>query len=113
MADPVISLGGKDFPVPMLAPKQNRIVVPAISRLQGVKANAITTEQYDDFLEIAFLAAQRGTPALNKVDFMDMPVTTAELFAAFPVIIQQTGIFKRTDPEGEAQGPANSLIGIE
>ena len=107
MSDPVITLAGKAYPVPMLAPKQNRIVVPTAARLQGVKPTTITTEQYDDFVEIAFLAAQRGTPDLNKVQFMDMPITTEELFLAFPVILQQTGIYKKAvagEPSGEAPG---------
>jgi hypothetical protein len=30
---PTISLAGKDWPIPLLAPRQNRIVVPAVSKI--------------------------------------------------------------------------------
>ena len=111
MSDPTITLAGKAYPIPMLAPRQNRIVVPTAARLQGVNPKSISTEQYDDFIEIAFLAAQRGNPTLNKVEFMEMPITTEELFTAFPVILQQTGIFRKADASGEAPGAESSQTG--
>jgi hypothetical protein len=112
MSDPVITLGGKPYVVPMLAPKQNRIVVPTMCRLRGMNPASITTEQYDDLLECAFLAAQRGTPSLNKVEFMDSPISTIELIEAMQVIMQQTGAMRKADASGEAQKAESSQTGI-
>jgi hypothetical protein len=116
MTDPVITLAGKEYPVPMLALKQNRVVVPACMRLRGLKPLEISQEQFDDLIDITFLGAQRGTPGLNKVDFMEMPIKTAELLMAFPVIMQQTGMFKAKEgvsDTGEAPKAGNSQTGTE
>ncbi|WP_428491690.1 hypothetical protein [Rhodopila sp.] len=104
--DPTITLAGKEYPIPLLAPKQQRIIGPALGRLRGMKVDAMTTEQFDDLLECVFLAVQRGTPDFSKVAFMDSPIGTRELFEAIPVIVQQTGYMKKTeaqDSQGEAQ----------
>jgi hypothetical protein len=109
MTDPVISLGGKEFPVPLLAPRQQRIVIPAIMRLRTMNAAAITQEQYDDLCEISLSAAQRGTPSLKRDEFLDMPIQVNELLSALPVIAKQTGLLKESPNTGEP--PKNSPTG--
>jgi hypothetical protein len=109
MTDPVITLGGKDFPVPLLAPRQQRVVLPAIMRLRTMNASAITQEQYDDLCEISLAAAQRGTASMKRDDFLDMPIQINELLTALPIIARQTGLLKESAHTGEPQ--VNSQTG--
>jgi hypothetical protein len=108
---PKVSLGGREWPVPVLAAKQNRVIDPLILSLLPVfklwqtdRASAlakITGSEYDKLLDICLHAIRRANPDLTKDQFLDLSITLPELVAAFPVIAQQTGIFKRGEP-GEA-----------
>ena len=62
-------------------------------------------EQYDDLLEIAFVAITRAQPEITREKFLDLPITLPELIAAFSLIAGQTGVFQRSNEEavlGEA-----------
>jgi len=117
---PVVVLGGQSWPIPLLAAKQNKIIdplilslIPVFSKWQSDKSAALAelgTVQYEALLEIAFQAIRRARPEVTREQFMDMPITLAELIAAFSVIAQQTGVFQRSSP-GEV-GAGNARIGI-
>jgi len=104
---PTVTLGGKAWPVPMLAARQNKIIDPLILSLlpifaewQTDKAGALAkigAVQYDALLEIGFQAIRRAHPDVAREQFLDMPVTLPELIAAFTIIAQQTGVFARTE----------------
>lgn len=108
---PCIKLGGRSWPVPVLAARQNRIIDPLIVSLLPVfqeweagKAQTLSKfgpAQYEALQEIAFQALRRAHPELTRDQFLDLPVTLPELVAAFAVIAQQTGVFERAEP-GEA-----------
>jgi hypothetical protein len=118
-AAPKVTLAGKEYPVPLLVPRQQRIVIPKLLSLMKSMAvggridpTGLTTEQYDDLLDLVYVALTRGTPDLKRDDFMDMPSTMLELIAAMNTIAEQTGMMKRDTlgaTSGEAQ--AGSLIG--
>lgn len=94
---PTIVLAGKSWPVPHLAPRQNRIVGPLlIERIRGI--SKLTTEAVDDLTTIAFWALQRGHRALTREEFDEMPVGIDELLAALGVIGKQTGLFRDAKP---------------
>ena len=89
MTEPAITLAGRAWPIPLLAPRQNRIVVPGLMDL-----GARPETQYDTLLDIAFAALTRGHPALARDAFDDWPVATWELLDALPVIAWQTGLMR-------------------
>jgi hypothetical protein len=110
---PSINIAGKQWPVPQLSPRQNRLVVPALldvlpkiirAREQATVqkdggsltqlAHYLDTTAYDKLTDIVFHALSRAHPDLKREDFDDMPVDTAELFAAMSVIAHQAGLFK-------------------
>lgn len=127
---PTVTLAGKDWPVPMLAPRQNRHVVPAIIKLGPKFANLgnlktvssvyarVDEDVYGALLDACFWALRRAHPAMERDEFEDMPVTTNELMLALPVIAQQTGMIKKATAAeaaaaGEGIGAKSPLTGIE
>lgn len=94
MKDSVIVVAGREWRVPLFAPRQNRIVVPALLRLGTAAA-----EQYERLLDIVFAALTRANPGIVRDEFEDWPVTTHEILDALPVIAKQTGLMdRRTSP---------------
>lgn len=108
---PTVSLGGRIWPIPLLAARQNKIidplilsVLPLFSEWQTNKRAALSkldAAHYAALQEIAFHAILRAHPEITREQFLDLPVSLPELIGAFAVIAQQTGIFERAGP-GEA-----------
>jgi hypothetical protein len=113
---PTARLAGRDWPVPVLAPRQNRLVVPALldliprivrarddvaaSGAGGVFAQLaryLDTETYDRLSDIVFTALTRATPDLSRAEFDDMPIDTLELIAAVHIVARQAGLLKQTE----------------
>ena len=119
---PKVSLGGKEWPVPLLAARQNKIIDPLILGLlpifaewqtnRAVALAKLTGEEYDKLQEICYQALRRAHPEFTRDQFLDMPVSLPELIAAFPIIAQQTGVFARVAP-GEAPAAAPRQTGTE
>lgn len=109
---PTIRLAGRDWPVPVLAPRQNRIVVPALLALipkiaaareeaarrneGGIAALAryLDTTAYDTLTEISHLALTRAHPDLSRTAFDDMAIDTLELLAAVHTIARAAGLVR-------------------
>ena len=115
---PTITLAGREWPVPRLAPRQNRIVVPALldlvpkilrAREEAAAAGEtgsfaqvsryLDTAAYDRLTDVAFAALTRAHPALARAEFDDLAIDTFELIAAVRVIAVQAGLI---GPRGEA-----------
>ncbi|HEY2446250.1 MAG TPA: hypothetical protein VGI20_10985 [Rhizomicrobium sp.] len=109
-----IVLAGRDWPVPRLAPKQNRIVVPAllelIPKILGARAESdaagddgapsqiplyLDTAFYDRLTDMVFAALTRGTPELSRDEFDTLPIDTLELLLSVRVIARQAGLLKK------------------
>ncbi|HEX3429546.1 MAG TPA: hypothetical protein VHT03_01560 [Rhizomicrobium sp.] len=103
MGDPTIVIAGKQWCVPLLAPRQNRIVVPALMLL-GARAE----KQYELLLDIVFAALTRASPAIAREEFEDWPVATHELVEALPVIAKQTGLCWKRNPAPAQAGTSAS-----
>lgn len=84
---PSITIAGRGWPVPLLAPRQNRIIVPLL--MKGSSGYAV-------LLEIAFAALTRAHPHLRREEVDDWPIPFHELCDALPVIARQTGMLRRT-----------------
>jgi len=107
-----VTLGGRQWRVPPLSARQNKIIDPLIlgllpifSEWQNDRAGALAklgAKQYDGLLDIAFVALSRSQPDLTREQFLDLPITLPELIAAFSVIAQQTGVFQKERTGDEA-----------
>jgi len=79
---PKVSLAGRDFPIPHLAPRQQRIILPKLMSLMKFFTAAdgklnplnmeLTTAQFDDLLDVIYVALTRGTPNLTRDESADV-----------------------------------------
>jgi hypothetical protein len=114
---PSITLAGREWALPKLAPRQNRVVVPALLVLvpkilrarddadaAGAKggfatlARYLDTESYDALAGLAFAALTRANPSLTREDFDDMAIDTFELVAAVVPIARAAGLLRKDVP---------------
>jgi hypothetical protein len=112
-----ITLAGREWALPRLAPRQNRIVVPALLQLvpkilrardagdaAGEKGSFATlaryldTESYDTLAGLVFAALTRANPSLTREIFDDMAVDTFELVAAVVPIARAAGLLRKEAP---------------
>jgi hypothetical protein len=99
MSDPTITLAGRQWRVPLLAPRQNRIVLPALLTLG-------TTADYALLLDIVLTALTRASPGLDESEFEDAPLPLSELIDALPVVASATGLL---ETRTSARRPAPQL----
>lgn len=90
MSDPTITIAGRAWRIPLLAPRQNRIVLPGFLMLGDDPA-----ERYETLCDVVYAALTRAHPELDRSDFDDWPIATYELLDALPVIARQTGFLER------------------
>lgn len=124
---PTITLAGMEFPIPMLAIKQNRVVVPALLRLSGMLKSigdavagqadplwftkiAISTEDFDLMCEIVVAGIQRATPGFSRGEFDQMPIALPDILNAVGTIAGQTGMMAQVKgtTTGETSGVASA-----
>ena len=110
--DPVISLGGLEWFMPVLAMRQSRVIVPKLMRLLPVLQSlenddaqiaALDEGTIDELIAIAHPALTRAYPTLTIDQFIDLPVTVNEICAAAFLALKQTEWF-RAQAAGEAKG---------
>jgi hypothetical protein len=121
-----IRLAGMDWPVPLLAPRQNRYIIPAIlrvtPRLMGLGADPasglLSVEDYAAALaidegthleleKIVYTALTRAHPKLTQEQFENMPISTRDMMVAMLTIGEQTGLLQRKpDQPGATPGEA-------
>jgi hypothetical protein len=113
MDNPVIVLAGKSWPAPPLAPRQNRVVVPALLKLipriieardearaaqeadVAWLARFVDEPTYDQLATIAYTALTRANPEMKRSEFDDMPIDVFELVGAVFVIARQAGLLRQ------------------
>src|ERR1700722_14759310 len=111
---PTIIPAGREGGTPRRAPKQNRVVVPAllklIPRILDARAQAdaagetghisqlariLDTAFYDRLGDAVFTALARAEPGLTRAQFDDMEIDTLDLLVGVRVIALQAGLLKQ------------------
>ena len=123
---PTLNWNGKQYPVPLLAPKQQRHVIPALMRSRNAilklaqrTGEPLTEAEYDDLLSCVYWGLKRAHPDLVFASFEDVPVELVELGPMIEVIAKQTGMFKKASEVGnsaavgEAQTVTNPPTGTQ
>jgi len=117
IATPAIALAGREWNLPKLAPRQNRIVVPALLELvpkilrardgadaAGEKgsyaalARYMDTTTYDTLATLVFTALTRAHPGLARTEFDDMAIDTFELIAAVAPVARAAVLIRTEMP---------------
>lgn len=96
---PTIMIAGRVWSVPLLVPRQNRIIVPLLLSRRS---------DYDTLFEIVFSALTRANPQLRRDEFEDEPVPYRELCDAVPVIARQTGLMRANRSRGRDTAKAEA-----
>lgn len=108
--NPTVTLGGKEYSVPLLVTKQLRIVVPAIMRLGPLAGDPtkLTTLLYDDMIQILFWGAIWPNDHKATMDVLtDTHIPFIEIQKAMKVIRDQTGLFVDAPQAGAPSGEAS------
>jgi hypothetical protein len=90
-----VTIGGREFPVPPLAIKDLRVIVPNVVHLQKSALNGTALLGGDDFgllIDTVFSGVAAGSPGFKREDFDALPATPRELIAALTVVAEQTGM---------------------
>lgn len=114
MSDPFVTLTGKQYAVPLLVPKQQKVVIPFLMKLaKDIRIvdgkptfdfGKITPEFIGELTEAVFWGAIWPNDKKASLDgFSETAVSYLELITAINVIREQTGIF-RSAPEGASAG---------
>lgn len=118
MSDESLSLGGKTWALPKLAPKQNRIVVPLameyIPRIaDAYKAARIDPEDeakgyrridlikpfadpksQDELGTMVFTALTRGSPQFTREEFDELPINLEDLLGVAAQVARACGVMR-------------------
>jgi hypothetical protein len=131
LGTPTIMLAGQAWPIPLLSPKQLRVVLPPLlSIIPRIAAsysviqvtNPETGQQepksvadmvklselldnggIDSIYTIIFNSLLKGHPKLTKEEFEDMPIGTFEMIDSLMVIGRQTGVMRSASKEETAK----------
>jgi hypothetical protein len=103
----LVRLGGRDWVLADLAPRQYRKVIPALVALDPLRSVGDLDEaKIDRLVEAYYLALTRAHPDLTREEWEEVPVSVIEMIDALPTLARKAGLVPRKDGEpGEASGP--------
>lgn len=124
-AAPTIMLGGRQFHIPKLAIKQNRVVVSSLGKIlplvamfesmvvtgadgkptidmQRMLSMKIEDETWGLVLNSVYAACTRGQPEFTRDEFDDMPIGNDEILMAIPVVMMQSFAFSKKEAGSQA-----------
>jgi hypothetical protein len=107
---PKIEWAGKDWPIPLLAPKQNRHVLPAIMRVRHkvrtinvATAEPISEDDFEDLSKIVYWGLKRAHPDLTRDDFDEVSMPMKEMLKAMTVVAKQaSGVPDKDEGDGNS-----------
>jgi hypothetical protein len=86
-----VRLGGRDWAIAPLSLRQILAIADFVPKLSGIGADNLSGERLTPLAEVLWHALRRAHPRLTRDEFLDLPITIAELVAALPVVIEQAG----------------------
>ncbi len=87
----LVQLAGRDFTVAPLSLRQILAIADYVPKLSGITAENLSGERLLPLAEVLWHGLRRAHPALTHDEFLDLPITIAELVGALPVVIEQAG----------------------
>ena len=110
--DQTIALAGREWSLPVLAVRQNRVVVPLLLELVPAMAEAYRTARsdgaaidrlallkalaprYEAMCTVCFTALTRANPDFARAEFDELPIDTEDLIAAMVPIARAAGVLR-------------------
>jgi len=86
-----VHLGGRDWSVAPLSLRQILAIADFVPKLSAVGTDNLSGERLAPLAEVLWHGLRRAHPRLTRDEFLDLPITVAELVAALPVVIEQAG----------------------
>lgn len=103
-----VRLGGREWMVAPLSLRQILAIADFVPKLSVVGANSLSGERLAPLAEVLWHGLRRAHPQLTRDEFLDLPITIAELVAALPVVIEQAGGRRVEAGEAIASGGATT-----
>lgn len=110
---PKVTLGGQEWPVPVLAARQLRVILPLWRKVVSIDYAEVTTADMDTTFDVFHAALTRARPEITRDDVLDMPIALHEIMPALDVIAGQMRILRKAgdrESAGEKKGEAISPI---
>lgn len=120
---PAVTLGGKKWPIPLLAIRQLRHIREPLriftERLNKAAEDdkgggAVFDLPYDEYealiVEPVYQGITRAHPEMKRDEFLDLAASEAELLAAWFVVRTQSRVFRPAPVKGEGQ-PGEAMAG--
>jgi hypothetical protein len=98
-----VRLGGAEWTVAPLSLRQILAIADFVPKLSAIGVDNLSGERLTPLAEVLWHGLRRAHPRLTRDEFLDLPITIAELVAALPVVIEQAG--GRRAEAGEAVAP--------
>jgi len=95
-----VRVGGREWIIPPLSLRQILAIADFVPKLSAIGVDNVSGERLAPLAEVLWHGLRRAYPKLTRDEFLDLPITIAELVAALPVVIEQAG-GRRIDAAGE------------
>jgi hypothetical protein len=113
-----IMLGGVEFFIAPLSIRQIMAIADQVPKVIGLSAANLSSERIAPLADVVWHGLRRVHPNLTREEFLDLPMTIAELLAALPVVIEQgggktvknPGEFAATSAMSDSTGASSSPI---
>ena len=108
-----VRLGGREWVVAPLSLRQILAIADFVPKLSTVGVDSLSGERLAPLAEVLWHGLRRAHPRLTRDEFLDLPITIAELVAALPVVIEQAGGRRVEAGEAGASGgaaPAGEML---
>lgn len=106
-----VRLGGREFFIAPLSLRQILAIADHVPKLSAAAAEDLSGDRLTPLADVVWHGLRRAHPQLTREEFLDLPVTIAELVAALPVVIEQAGGRKVDAAAGELQPHRASAMG--
>ena len=96
-----ITLGGKTYAIPQMAPRQMRIIIPAMREFPTFSVAQLAAEHFDRLVDILHASLSRAYPEMKRDDVEDLPIAIEEWAPAMATIAKASGLKARVAASGE------------
>lgn len=86
-----VRLGGHEWIIAPLSLRQILAIADFVPKLSAITMDTLSGDRLMPLAEVLWHGLRRAHPQLTREEFLDLPITIAELVAALPVVIEQAG----------------------